>query len=101
MPADEARLRKDLDTSRKRYQAALCLARDANSIYRTVGHGHPDGMQALPNANRELHLATEQYHHALKEFSEAVLRINDGDLLLRAPYGDGHEPPEDAGSGQE
>jgi hypothetical protein len=100
MRADEARLREDLDTSRKRYQAALRLANEANSIYRSVGHGHPDGMQALRNANHELHLATEQYHRALKQFSEAVLRITDGDLGLRPPREDGQEAADDACSGQ-
>jgi len=101
MLADDGRLRKDLDTSRKRYQTALRLANEANSIYRSVGHGHPDGMQALRNANHELHLATEQYHQALKEFSEAVLRRTDGDLRLRPPREDGQEAADDAGSAQQ
>ena len=101
MQADEARLRKDLDTSRKRYQTALRLAHEANSIYRSVGHGHPDDKQALRYAKQEVRLATEQYQHALKEFSEAVLRTTDGDLRLRTPLEDGEEVADDAGSGQE
>jgi hypothetical protein len=30
--------------------------------------GHPDGTQALRNANQELALATERYEKALREF---------------------------------
>jgi hypothetical protein len=57
-----------LTAAREEYQKALALQRKADEIRKNLPLGHPDGLAALDNANRELSSASERYNRTLKEF---------------------------------
>jgi phosphoglycolate phosphatase-like HAD superfamily hydrolase len=92
MTADYARLHTELEKSRKEYQRALERVRTAETIYRTLDPGHPDGNPALQNANIQLGTATENFHRALREFADAVLHRVDGRRGASNPWNGSKEP---------
>lgn len=71
---DVASLRKELDTARDRYEAAMGEMRRAENVHVDLGGQHPDGMQSLRNANRRFSLEALEFRNALRRFSDAVLR---------------------------
>lgn len=74
MDASEENLRNELSAARQEYELALAEMRLAESVYQSLGGQHPDGTQALQNANRKLAGASLKFQEALKRFSDAVLR---------------------------
>lgn len=77
MTALEEELRKELATARERYELALAEMQLAENVYGDLGGHHPDGTQALINANRKVAHESACFQEALKRFSEAVLRTSD------------------------
>ena len=57
-----------LTASRAEYRKALETHSDVSKLLDALRPGHPDGTQALKNANRELSIATGNYQEALHEF---------------------------------
>lgn len=73
MPFDVDCLRRDLDRARHRYRAALEEMSRAEKVHGDLGGQHPDGVQSLRNANRQLSLGAQEFRGALRRFSDAIL----------------------------
>ena len=78
MAANEDGLRSTHDEARHRYKEALVEMRRVETILRDVGGDHPDGNQALHNANRRLAFERANFERALTNFSDAVLWKSTG-----------------------
>jgi hypothetical protein len=63
-----AEVNRNLTAARDVYRKAHAARLRAEDMAKHLSPGHPDGTQALRNANQELALASERYEKALRAF---------------------------------
>src|SRR5271165_5964158 len=65
-----AEISAKLTAARKAWRDAMARHQQVQESASLLGPGHPDGTQALAQANRELEKAAAQYQAALQDFLE-------------------------------
>jgi hypothetical protein len=63
-----AEVNRNMMAARDAYRKAQAARFKAEDMARHLSPGHPDGTQALHNANQQAASATERYERALREF---------------------------------
>jgi predicted nucleic acid-binding Zn-ribbon protein len=70
----EAKLRREMNAARRRYEQAQAEARRVQEGLTDLGSDHAEGTRALRVANREVARASAEFQRALKAFAEVVMR---------------------------
>jgi hypothetical protein len=63
-----AEVNRNLTAARDAYRKAHAACLKAEDVAKHLSPGHPDGTQALRNADQQLALASKRYEKALREF---------------------------------
>jgi hypothetical protein len=63
-----AEVNRNLTAARDAYRKAHAARLKAEDLTKHLSPGHPDGTQALHNANQQLAMASERYEKALRVF---------------------------------